>query len=194
MAVVVALAVQGCSASAADLAGRRHMIEMLHASGPHEKLGSQAAVFDRFIGTWDCEFSIHRDDGTVERFSGELLFGWVMDGWAIQDLWIGFPEAGKPRSMVTTLRAFDPRANIWRVVSVAPSRGEMILLEGAAIGDRILLNGKDSDGSLLRWSFNDIRADFFTWRGEISRDGGKTWQLQEEHKMRRRRAKGTVGN
>ena len=53
-------------------------------------------------------------------------------------------------------------------------------------GDRIVLRGVDSDGSPIRWSFNDIKPDSFVWRGEKSRDGGKTWKLEEEHHMKRR--------
>jgi hypothetical protein len=39
---------------------------------------------------------------------------------------------------------------------------------------------------MLRWSFNEIQTDSFIWRGEKSRDGGKTWRLREEHHMKRR--------
>jgi hypothetical protein len=32
----------------------------------------------------------------------------------------------------------------------------------------------------LRWRLTDIAADLFTWRGESSRDGGVTWQFDEQ--------------
>ena len=54
-----------------------------------------------------------------------------------------------------------------------------------AIGDK-KYGSQDTDGSEMRWSFNDIRPDSFVWRGEVSHDGGKTWWLQEEHHMKRR--------
>lgn len=33
-----------------------------------------------------------QDDGTTRHSSGELLFGWVLDGRVIQDIWISFPK------------------------------------------------------------------------------------------------------
>ena len=76
---------------------------------------------------------------------------------------------------------------MWRVVFVAPAFGSIVTIEGGAEGDRIVLRGQDADGAELRWSFNDMSADSFVWRGEKSRDGGKTWRLEEEHHMKRRR-------
>jgi hypothetical protein len=63
----------------------------------------------------------------------------------------------------------------------------MITLTGGVVEDRIVLKGKDGDGSSIRWSFNDIQSDSFVWRGETSRDDGKTWVLNEEHYMKRRK-------
>jgi len=84
------------------------------------------------------------------------------------------------------MRFYDAKAGLWRVVWVAPVSRNLLILKGGAQGERILLEGQDSDGSWLRWSFNDIQADSFVWRGESSRDGGKTWRLEEEHRMKRR--------
>jgi len=53
-------------------------------------------------------------------------------------------------------------------------------------GDRIVLRGTDVDGYPIRWSFNEIKPESFVWRGEKSRDDGKTWKLEEEHHMKRR--------
>lgn len=72
------------------------------------------------------------------------------------------------------------------MVFVSPKHGVFLTVQGGAEGDRIVLRGLDADGSQLRWSFNDIKDDSFTWRGEKSRDGGKTWKLEEEHHMKRR--------
>jgi hypothetical protein len=40
---------------------------------------------------------------------------------------------------------------------------------------------------MIRWSFRDLREDSFTWWGERSHDGGRSWKLEEENHMRRRR-------
>lgn len=166
---------------------RQRMVATLSAAGPHRSLGDQARVWDRFIGTWDADFGFIGDDGSVRHAPGEIDFGWVLDGRAVQDLWIGYPRDGaQERSIGTSLRYFDEKAKLWNVVFVNPQFDGVLHVRGGPEGDRIVLRGQDAEGAALRWSFADLQPDSFTWRGERSRDGGKSWRLQEEHHMRRR--------
>jgi hypothetical protein len=166
---------------------RREMITALPATGPRPSLGDEARVFDRFVGTWDTEYIAYADDGSVSRMPGEVRFGWVLDGWALQDIWITYPDgASKERNIGTTLRFYDEEAGTWRIIWVYPARRTITLLTGGLVGDRIVLEGQDKDGTCLRWSFNDIRRDSLVWRGEISRDDGRTWRLAQEHRFSRR--------
>ena len=169
---------------------RRDMITALPAPGPHPSYGEQARLFDRFVGTWDANYAIHAVDASVTRFTGEVIFGWIIDGRALQDIWITHPKDGaaNERSIGTTVRFYDTKSGMWRVVWVYPATGTITTLNGGAVGDRIVLRGQGSDGSLLRWSFNDIQANSFVWRGEISYNGGETWRLQGEYHMKRRPA------
>jgi hypothetical protein len=168
---------------------RQQMVSVLAARAPHASLGAEARTWDRFVGTWDCDFGFYLEDGSVRHSPGELEFGWVLDGRAIQDLWITYPKDGeKERGIGTSIRFFDDKAKTWRVVFVSPKFGAVLTVQGGLEGDRIVLRGQDADGGQLRWSFNDIKDDSFTWRGETSRDGGKTWKLEEEHHMKRRPA------
>jgi hypothetical protein len=168
---------------------RQALIGVLPASSPHPSLGDEARVWDRFVGAWDCDYTFFLEDGSVRHSRGEVDFGWVMDGRAIQDIWITYPnEAGKERGVGTSVRFFDNKSKMWQVVFISPAYSAVVTVRGGTEGDRIVLRGVDDEGSMLRWSFNDIKADSFTWRGEKSRDGGKTWKLEEEHHMRRRAA------
>jgi hypothetical protein len=167
---------------------RRDLIAILPALVPHSSLGANARLFDRFVGTWDAEYLTYGADGTVTRLRAEVIFGWIIDGRALQDVWITYPDKGtaSDRNIGTTIRFFDARLAAWRVVWVNPSTGVLIIMTGGAVDDRIVLHGKPGDGSELRWSFNDIRPDSFVWRGEVSQDGGETWRLRTEYWMKRR--------
>src|SRR5438034_10790358 len=91
---------------------RQDMIRSLGASGPRSSLGDQARVFDRLVGTWDCDYSFHLDDGSVRHKKGELLVGWILDGRAVQDIFLTYSAEGeKDRRIGTTIRFFDTAIN-----------------------------------------------------------------------------------
>ena len=165
------------------------MIAELASSNPNPSMGTEAGTFDRLVGTWDCDFSFRAADGQFRHKRGELMFGWILDGRAVQDVWITYPVGGeKERRIGTSLRFFDTELKQWRVVFVNPQFNYLVTVQGGAVGDSIVLMGRDKDGAQIRWSFLNIKSDSFTWHGETSRDGGKTWILEEEHHMTRRRS------
>jgi hypothetical protein len=163
------------------------MIRSLAADGPHPSLGEQAQAFDRFVGTWSGDFTHFAPDGAmIERYAGRVVFGWVLGGRAMQDVWIGEPSDGQTEaSLGTSIRFFDAGAGIWRVIWILPEAGVVTMVQGGIVGKRIVLEGTNLDGSLRRWSFNDIAADSFVWRGERSEDGGSTWRRTAEYRMSR---------
>jgi hypothetical protein len=167
---------------------RLDMVTALQATGPHPSLGDQAAVFGRFVGTWDGEYNEFSKDGKTTRSSGEWIFGWVMDGRAIQDLFIIHPSAAHKEGFIgTTLRYFDPKSGTWSVTFIDPEYGAVETLTGGAVGDdRIVLLSQNTDGKESRWSLDNIRPDSWIFRDERSGDGGKTWRLREEDHMKRR--------
>ena len=169
---------------------RLDMVTVLKAMGPHPSLGDQAKVFGRLIGTWDVEYADFSKDGKVTHRSGELTFGWVMDGRAVQDFWIVYPSgARKEREVYTDLRYYDPKSRTWPSAFIDVEHASVARFTGGAVGDdRIVLDTRDFDDTDTRWSINDIRSDSFVWREEESLDGGKTWRLLAEHHMKRRGA------
>ena len=169
---------------------RLDMVTALKALGPLSSLGDQAKVFGRFVGTWDGEYTEFSKDGKASRSSGEWIFGWVMDGRAMQDLFIIHPSAAHQDGFVgTTLRYFDPKSQSWSVTFVDPENGSVATLTGGAVQDgRIVLHSQNKDGKETRWSFDEIRPDSWVFRDEETSDGGKTWRLREEDHMKRRGA------
>jgi hypothetical protein len=166
--------------------GNSDMVQCL--SSPFDSpVADQHALHDRLIGTWSVQYTNHPENGSVRHRRGEVRFGWVLDGHAIQDVWIWHPEAAYPVKRIgTTIRFFDPQRGSWRIVWIEPAAGTVVQLAGGEVEGRIVLTGHDADQSQLRWSFNDIRATAFEWRGERSRDGGQTWRMESEYYMQRR--------
>jgi hypothetical protein len=162
------------------------MINVLASGEPHPSLGEEAQTFDRFVGTWDAEFTSYRKEGKVYHRKGELHFGWVLDGRAVQDLWIAYPTADrKEREIGTTIRFFDTSLKQWRIVFILPEFNYVVTAHGGREGDRIVLWGVDSSGLPIRWTFSEITHDTFHWQGERSYDSGKTWTLVDHHMKRR---------
>jgi len=54
-------------------------------------------------------------------------------------------------------------------------------------GDILLVS--DEGDPQLRWRFTDIGPDSFTWQGEASHDGGRTWVFEEQMRATRRRSR-----
>lgn len=157
------------------------LLPYLPASRPHPDLGANAELYGRFIGSWDVH-NRHFDEQRREwvETEREVHFGWILDGRAIQDLW-GSPTEG----FGTTIRCYDPTIDAWRVEFLSPRYGSYCSLIGRARGDMIMQEGRQSDGRLIRWTFNDITPTTFVWRGEIS-DDGADFRLEQEMHCRRR--------
>jgi hypothetical protein len=142
------VAATGKAGNASTTDTRLDMVTALQAMGPHSSLGDQAKVFGRFVGTWDGEYTEFSKNGKTTRSSGEWIFEWVMDGRAIQDLFIIHPsEARKERFIGTTLRYFDPKSGTWSVTFIDPENVAVETLTGGAVGDeRIVLHSQNTDG------------------------------------------------
>jgi hypothetical protein len=182
------------SLSVCSRAGATEYVDIataLEATSPHPSLGDQAHVLGRLVGTWNVQYTDFAQDGKATHRTGEFIVGWVMDGRALQDLWIVNPSGTrKDREVYTDLHWFDPKSRTWRATFVDPEHGSVARFSGGPVGnDRFVLETQDMGSKQTRWSFNDIRPDAFVWRDEASSDGGKTWKLQAEYHMTRRTLK-----
>lgn len=155
-------------------------IDRLQAKGPAPERAAGLGLYAWLIGDWTMEAVIDRDDGSQYRGSGEIHFGWVLEGRAVQDVWI-LPGV----FYGTTLRVYDPGIDAWHIIWSDPVRQFYGRQIGRARGVDIVQEGNDNAGIPIRWSFTDIAPDRFRWIGEHSSDGGKTWQHQTEFRAQR---------
>src|SRR5919202_1411929 len=60
----------------------------LAADGPSEDRADKLMLFGQFVGDWDVDFTVYGADGTRQTEKAEWHFGWVLEGRAVQDVWI----------------------------------------------------------------------------------------------------------
>jgi len=170
-------------------------LEALRAGDAPAGRGGSSDMYAPLIGNWDAEVVDHLPGGIRRRQSAEMHFAWVLEGRAIQDLWIAPARRDRPGSdppvadgsrYGTTLRVYDPELDAWRVTWWNPVTRVETRLVGRPVGSQIVHTGADADGRLIRWVFVELRADRFHWRGERSEDGGLTWICETEYFARRR--------
>lgn len=168
--------------------GRRSFRDVLLAEGPAPDRGSNMDLYGWLIGAWDLDVVRYMPDGKERRRQGEWHFDWVLEGRAIQDVWI-VPKRGAERegdaaanafSYGTTLRIYDPSIDAWQIQWSDPVISNFLTMVGRKEDDDIVQLGRDKDGRPVRWSFSNITPQSFLWRGETSHDDGKTWRLDVE--------------
>ncbi len=168
-------------------------IQALPADGPTKDRAAAMALYGRFVGSWDLTVTRFGDDGSTRTVAGEWHFGWVLEGRAIQDVWI-VPARGARRERTppdqlycgTTLRVWDPRRDAWHIQYTDPASQTCSTMTGRAEGADIVQLGTNEAGQDIRWSFRNITDESFLWRGEVSDDGGRTWRVLTEFTAKRR--------
>ncbi len=152
-------------------------------------------VYGWLVGSWDLEVVRYRGiDISSRGLAGEVHFGWVLEGWAIQDVWImprrpdrtGREE--KTQNMYgTTFRMWDPAIQAWRITWKNPVAGHYEEQIGRRIGQDIVQIGARANGTLTRWMFTEITSDSFRWLGDALDVDGTTWKPEGEFRANRRR-------
>src|SRR5882762_6528883 len=151
----------------------RLFAETLHADGPAPDRANEMALYGWLIGDWEMDAVVYADDGTKHTGRGGIHFGWVLQGRAIQDVWI-LPGI----FYGTTLRVYDPGLDAWHILWSDPLRQRYTRQIGRPRGKDIVQEGNADTGAATRWSFSEITPSSFLWRGERSFDEGTSWQLQ----------------
>jgi hypothetical protein len=164
----------------------------LGAEGPFPEYEKELALFGQFVGDWDItEARYPRPDGTEHRARGEIHFGWILDGRAVQDVWMTLDERShRAVPAGTTIRFYDPKIRAWHSTWIAPSGNVVQNFIARKVKDEIVLEGMTEEGYPERWIFSEITRASFRWRSEETHDHGKTWILTEEMNVQRRGTEG----
>jgi hypothetical protein len=154
-----------------------------------------ADVYGWLCGSWDLDVRCYGGiDVSARALKGEVHAGRVLEGRAVQDVWIMPPrgvrgtEPDRTMDMYgTTLRSWDASIRAWRIAWTNPVSGHREEQIGNWNGADILQTGQRADGTKTRWTFTDITVDSFHWRGEALYPGATDWKLEGEFLATRRR-------
>jgi len=165
----------------------------LLASERSPEIPETADVYGWLVGSWELDVLHYRAiDLSSQNVKGEVHFCWVLEGRAIQDVWImpriseREPDSDRANNMYgTTLRIWDPAIQAWRIRWINPVSGHEERQTGRRVGNEIVQIGARLDGTPTRWRFTEITANSFHWIGEALDSDGKTWKLEGEFRARR---------
>jgi hypothetical protein len=170
-------------------------VSVLHANGPDSEHAEELNVYGQFVGDWDADIVVHAPDGTHHWGQGEIHFGWVLQGRAVQDVWMiprlkervpGAPVLSLAGNWYgTTLRVYDSALKAWRIYWIDPATNTYRQQIGRKQGADIVQEGTTETGALSRWSFTEITRESFHWKGEASTDKDASWLLLIEVFARR---------
>src|SRR4051812_38613315 len=169
----------------------------LHARAADPERAEELQLYGQFVGDWDAGITIHGPDGATYRASGEIHFGWVLEGRAVQDVWM-IPRLDERKGVQTvpiagnwygtTIRAYDPTIQAWRIYWIDPATNSFRQQIGRARGPDIVQESTADCDALSRWSFTKITKNSFHWLGEAKPAGSPDWQLLVEVRADRRRS------
>jgi hypothetical protein len=167
--------------------------EALAATGRSPAIQESQDAYGWLIGSWELDVLHYwAADVSAQGIKGEVHFGWVLEGLAVQDVWI-MPRrpdrTGKPDKRLnmygTTLRVWDPVIEAWRITWRNPAGDHHEDQIGRRVGKDIVQLGTRPDGTSTRWMFTEVTPDSFRWTGESLGPDGRTWTLEGEFRARR---------
>lgn len=138
-------------------------------------------LYGQFVGEWDFEW-IDALGTTGERHvKGEWIFAWVLEGTAIQDVFICPSRKARIKdyqpdaAYATTVRMYNPNTEAWDILYT--ELGGATLLEGRREGNKIVQT--EVSEKKIKWVFSEITATSFHWQRIVQRpDNG--WEAEAE--------------
>ena len=152
-------------------------INALCSNTRNERIPEEYDFFGCLIGEWNIMWNDHLGDAEPRKVKGEWIFSRVLDGTAVQDLFI---VPSREERLInkqpdaeygTTLRIFNSETMAWDIFYGC--MGEAIRLTARKVGKEIILTENTTEK--MRYVFSDIVTSSFLWRKERMNENGE-WQ------------------
>jgi hypothetical protein len=181
--------------TAIEVGTRGSLPSVLTAPGRSPEIPGSVDAYGWLIGSWELDVCHYGGvDVAARGIKGEAHFEWVLEGRAVQDVWI-MPRRSERTGDVdrrmnmygTTLRVWDPSIQAWRITWSNPAGDHRAEQIGRWSGKDVVQVGTSSDGTPTRWTFTEITPDSFHWIGESLKPDGGTWRVEGEFRAIRMR-------
>jgi hypothetical protein len=167
---------------------------VLHADGPDPERKAKLGLYSWLVGQWEMDVTTILEDGSTYAGRGEIHAGWILQGRAIQDVWMiprlqergpGIEQLpGSGNWYGTTLRIYDPNLDAWRILWNDPVTNFFTQQIARARGQDIVQEGPDPRGGSMRWTFFEIEPASFHWTAERALDNEK-WRKEVDIRAHR---------
>ena len=168
-------------------------IDALHSDGPAPDRADKMGLYGWLIGAWEMDVHVPMANGARYEGKGEIHFGWVLEGRAIQDVWItpprGFrddPVGAAANFYGSTFRIYDPAIDAWHIFWLDPVKQFYSRMLGRAVGNEIE-QLTVNETPQRRWRFSEITPSSFQWTADVDdgTDGVVGWRRHVEFFARR---------
>jgi hypothetical protein len=176
-----------------DLQMRQDFPAVLTATDRSPEIPQAADAYGWLVGSWELDVLHYwAQDVSARGMKGEAHFAWVLEGRAVQDVWIMPRRSDRAAGLDkhfnmygSTLRVWDPKIEAWRITWRNPAGDHHEDQIGRRVGNDVVQLGTRPDGTTTRWTFTEITADSFHWLGESLLPDGNSWRLEGEFQARR---------
>jgi hypothetical protein len=156
---------------AAQTVGQRTKEQMKAAYDAHQ------GDFDYLLGDWAFT-SVSREFGKGGGYWSAVR---LAEGAQVLDEYRVVGDSGQTYYASSTLRAYNAALDQWELVSAESGTGLQNVGTGHRVGAEMHIEQKfgvmSSTPSIWRIRYYEIQPDRFSWAGDRSTDGGKTWVI-----------------
>ena len=150
-------------------------IEALVNNSKSEVIPEEYNYFGPLVGEWDFDYIDHNVSRVVK---GEWIFSWVLEGTAIQDVFIcpsrdtRLIDPQPDGEYGTTFRIYNPEKKTWDISYCCT--GNVVCLEAIKQDSKIVLTQINNPNA--KWVFCEINEDNFHWQNVTVKDDG-SWYI-----------------
>ena len=148
--------------------------------GPNPDAPPELSQFAFLIGAWRADGKLKSVDGKWKPFTADWTARYILGGYVITDEFHTNDTESEFQLHGATFRSYDGRRKIWVMKFLNARESSWLELGPENLGgvevtdDAITFRHRVEPDGLMRVRFENISADHFTWRGQLSNDEGKT--------------------